>query len=203
MSDACCEVKHDQTNQKIRKVLWIALFLNALMFVVEFTASFVADSVSLKADSIDFLGDSFNYGISLYVLNATIRTRSMASMLKASSMGLFGVWVIYEAIFNAIQGSAPDAPAMGLLGFLALVVNVFVAFLLFKFREGDSNMQSVWLCSRNDAIGNIAVMIAASGVFLTGTMWPDLIVAGIMGILGLMACYKVFKKAIPEYRSES
>lgn len=203
MSDTCCEVKHDQTNQKIRRVLWIALVLNALMFVVEFTASFMADSVSLKADSIDFLGDAFNYGISLYVLNAAIRTRSLASMLKASSMGLFGIWVIYEAISNAIQGSTPDAPAMGLLGFMALVVNIFVAFLLFKFREGDSNMQSVWLCSRNDAIGNIAVMIAASGVFLTGTMWPDLIVAVIMGILGLIACYKVFKKAIPEYRSES
>ena len=202
MADACCEVKHDQTNKKIRKILWIALGLNALMFVVEFAASFAADSVSLKADSIDFLGDSFNYGISLYVLNATVRVRSIASMLKASSMGLFGTWVIYEAIFNAIQGSAPDAPVMGLLGFLALIVNVFVAFLLFKFREGDSNMESVWLCSRNDAIGNVAVIIAASGVFLTRTMWPDLIVSAIMGLLGLIACYKVFKKAIPEYRSK-
>lgn len=202
MSEACCEVKHDHSNQKIRKVLWIALCLNALMFIVEFAASFAADSVSLKADSIDFLGDAFNYGISLYVLNSSLKTRSMASMLKASSMGLFGVWVIYEAISNAIQGSAPDAPAMGLLGFLALVVNVFVAFLLFRFREGDSNMESVWLCSRNDAIGNVAVMIAASGVFLTGTMWPDLIVASIMGTLGLIACYKVFKRAIPEYRSK-
>lgn len=202
MSDTCCEVKHDQTSKVIRRILWISLVLNALMFVIEFAASFLADSVSLKADSIDFLGDSFNYGISLYVLNAALRTRSMASMLKATSMGLFGVWVIYEAISNAIQGSAPDASAMGLLGFIALIVNVFVAFLLFKYRKGDSNMQSVWLCSRNDAIGNIAVMIAASGVFFTGTMWPDLVVAAIMGILSLMACYRVFKKAIPEYKSK-
>lgn len=201
MAESCCEVKFDVITQRIRKVLWVALALNALMFVVEFTASFVADSVSLKADSIDFLGDAFNYGISLYVLNSSIKTRSIASMIKASSMGLFGIWVIWEATSNAIQGASPDAHAMGVMGFSALLVNVFVAFLLFKYRDGDSNMQSVWLCSRNDAIGNVAVMLAASGVFLTGTMWPDLIVATIIGSLGIIASIKVFKKAIPEYRA--
>lgn len=203
MKDSCCEVKCDQTNQKIRKILCIALALNAIMFLVEFSASFVADSVSLKADSIDFLGDAFNYGISLYVLNSSVKKRSLASMIKASSMGVFGFWVIFEAVTKAIYGSTPDASTMGILGFTALTVNVFVAFLLFKFREGDSNLQSVWLCSRNDAIGNIAVMLAASGVFLTGTMWPDLVVALIIGSLGLSACYSVFKKAIPEFRSKA
>lgn len=203
MKDSCCEVKCDETSQKIRKILWVALALNTIMFIVEFSASFLADSVSLKADSIDFLGDAFNYGISLYVLTSSIKKRSLASMIKASSMGIFGFWVIFEAVTKAVHGSMPDASAMGILGFIALTVNVFVAFLLFKFREGDSNLQSVWLCSRNDAIGNIAVMLAASGVFLTGTMWPDLVVALIIGSLGLSACYSVFKKAIPEFRSKA
>ncbi len=202
MSDSCCEPINKKLTQTIKKVLWISLILNGLMFIVEFSVSFYANSVSLKADSIDFLGDTFNYGISLYVLSSSLKTRSVASILKATSMGLFGVWVIYEAATNALYGSSPDASAMGILGFTALVVNVFVALLLFKFRDGDSNMQSVWLCSRNDAIGNIAVMIAASGVFLTKNMWPDLIVAFIMGTLGLTACYRIFKKAIPEYKAK-
>ena len=201
MGASCCNHDHQPSNApdpKYRRILWIALIINALMFVIEFIFSQRANSVSLLADSIDFFGDAANYGISLYVLTMSLQVRAKASLIKATSMGLFGIGVLVHAIWNAITGVLPDAQTMSLIGVLALIANLSVAFLLYAYRNGDSNMRSVWLCSRNDALGNIAVVFAAIGVFGTGTGWPDLIVAAIMATLALTAAYQVIKQARQE-----
>lgn len=203
MGANCCNHDHNHEpshspDPKYRRILWVALIINALMFLIEIIFSQRANSVSLLADSIDFLGDAANYGISIWVLAMSVQTRAKASLLKAASMGLFGVGVLAHAIWNAITGVVPDAQAMTLIGLLALAANVSVAFLLYAYRNGDSNMRSVWLCTRNDALGNIAVVFAAIGVFGTGTNWPDLIVAAIMATLALTASYQVVKHARAE-----
>lgn len=202
MGAHCCS--HDsppQPDPKYRRILWIALVVNALMFVVEIIFSQRANSVSLLADSIDFLGDAANYAISLWVLAMSVQVRAKASLLKATFMALFGIGVLTHAIWNAITGVIPDAQTMTLIGFLALVANVAVAWLLYAYRNGDSNMRSVWLCSRNDALGNIAVILAAVGVFGTGTAWPDLIVAVIMALLALTAARQIIRQALKELKS--
>lgn len=199
MSAHCCN--HDSSPQpdpKYRRILWIALIVNTLMFAIEIIFSLQANSVSLLADSIDFLGDAANYGISLWVLAQSVRTRAKASLFKAASMALFGIGVLVHAIWNAITGVLPDAQTMSLVGLLALAANLGVAWLLYAYRNGDSNMRSVWLCTRNDALGNIAVIIAAIGVFGTGTAWPDLFVAMVMASLALTAAWQVTKQARKE-----
>lgn len=183
-----------------RRVLWIALLLNALMFVVELGASWRSGSVSLMADSIDFLGDAANYGLSLAVLGMGLATRAKAALVKAACMGAFGMYVVGRAAWGAHIGAPPEAVTMGAVGFLALLVNAGVALMLFGFRTGDSNMRSVWICSRNDAIGNVAVMLAALGVFGTGSAWPDLVVAAIMGLLALTGAWSVLSQARVELR---
>lgn len=200
MGANCCNHDHDHEpshspDPKYRRILWIALIINALMFVVEIIFSQRANSVSLLADSIDFLGDAANYGISIWVLAMSVQTRAKASLVKAASMGIFGVAVLAHALWNAITGVVPDAHTMTLVGLLALAANVSVAMLLYAYRNGDSNMRSVWLCTRNDALGNIAVVLAAIGVFGTGTNWPDLSVAVIMATLALTAAAQVIKQA--------
>lgn len=152
-----------------RRVLWIALIANAAMFFVEITASQVGDSISLQADALDFFGDAANYAISLFVLGMALHLRARASLFKGATMAAFGLWVIGNAIYRALIGSTPEASVMGAVAILALAVNVAVAVLLYRYRTGDSNMRSIWLCSRNDAIGNIAVMFAAAGVFATSS----------------------------------
>lgn len=206
MGAHCCNHDHQsppQPDPKYRRILWIALIINALMFVVEIIFSQRADSVSLLADSIDFLGDAANYGLSIWVLAMSVQTRAKASLVKAASMGVFGIAVLGHAIWNAVAGVVPDAQTMTLIGFLALVANVSVAILLYAYRNGDSNMRSVWLCTRNDALGNIAVIIAAIGVFGTGTAWPDLIVASIMASLALTAAWQVVKQARQELHQQT
>lgn len=193
MGAHCCEIKEEKFSQKFKKVLWLALIINLTMFFLELAFSFSADSVSLVADSIDFLGDSANYGVSLFVLGSVVATRAKASLLKAATMAAFGIWVIGTVIFNAISNSNPEPQTMGVLGFIAMIANLVVAIMLYSFRDGDSNMKSVWLCTRNDVIGNIAVLMAASGVFLTTTRWPDLIVAFGMGALSLHSSVEVIK----------
>ena len=185
---------------RYRKVLWAAFAINLAMFLVELIAAVHSDSLSLLADSIDFLGDSANYLLSLAVLGAGLLWRARAAMVKGMFMLAFGVYITVKAILNLQAGVVPEAITMGAIGSLALIANLSVAVLLFSFRDGDSNMRSVWLCTRNDAIGNIAVMAAALAVFGTGSGLPDLIVAGIMAALAITASYSVIKQARGELK---
>lgn len=192
-------VDHSALNDpRYRRVLWVALIVNAAMFVVEIASGFVSGSVSLLADAVDFFGDAVNYGVSLLVLGMTLTWRARASLLKAVSMALFGVLVFGRAAWSAMAGVVPDATTMGIVGTMALFANVAVAFLLYAWRDGDSNMRSVWLCTRNDAIGNLAVLAAALGVFGTASGWPDLVVAAIMGSLAFTSAWAVAKAARAE-----
>ena len=185
-----------------RRALWIALVVNAAMFGVELASGLAADSVSLLADAVDFFGDAANYALSLAVLTLAPVWRSRAALVKGASMALFGIFVLGKAGFNAATGAAPEPAVMGMIATLALIANVAVAAMLYAHREGDANMRSVWLCSRNDAIGNIAVMLAALGVFGTGAAWPDLLVAVLMAVLGLTAARSVIAQARAELRMD-
>lgn len=183
-----------------RRVLWVALLINAGMFALELVSGMLAGSVALLADSLDFLSDAANYGISLLVLGRTLRWRAGAALVKGASMGAFGLWVLGSAVHHATLGTVPQAAFMGAIGLLALVANLFVAVSLFRYRDGDSNMRSVWLCIRNDAIGNVAVIAAATGVFATTSGWPDFAVAVVMAALALAAAYQVIRHAVAEWR---
>ena len=174
--------------------------LNALMFAVELGASWTSGSVSLLADAIDFFGDAGNYAISLAVLGMGLSARSKAALFKAACMGAFGVFVLGRAAWNLQAGMVPEPATMGAVGLAALAVNAGVALMLYRFRSGDANMRSAWICSRNDAMGNIAVMLAALGVFGTGSAWPDLLVATVMGVLALSGSWTVLKQARLELR---
>jgi Co/Zn/Cd efflux system component len=178
-----------------RRALWIALVVNALMFLLEVGGGVASGSVSLLADAIDFFGDAANYGLSLAVLSMGVAIRARTAMLKAASMILFGVAVLARAAWAAWTGVPPQPLTMGVIGTLALAANVGVAMLLYAYREGDANMRSVWLCTRNDAIGNVAVLLAAVGVVGTGTAWPDLLVAVGMAVLALTAGLSVLRQA--------
>ncbi|OPF64773.1 cation transporter [Hydrogenophaga sp. H7] len=183
------------TNPAWRRALWIALVLNLAMFVVELAAGLQADSVSLLADAVDFAGDAANYGLSLAVLGMAVVWRSRAALVKGLSMTAYGLFVIGKAAWVLHSGTVPEPLTMGVVGAIALVVNTGVAVLLYTFRTGDANMRSVWLCSRNDALSNLAVMLAALGVFGTGSAWPDLVVAGVMAALALSAGVTVVREA--------
>ena len=201
MGKSCCQTpepdNNSHNNPRWRRVLWIALTANAAMFVVEIIAGVAADSRALQADALDFFGDASNYAISL-VAGLALSWRAKAALVKAATMLVFGLWVIGYAVYGLVAGSNPEPQTMGVIGTLALVVNVIVALMLFRYREGDSNMRSVWICSRNDAIGNIAVLGAALGVFGTGQAWPDLLVAGIMAGLAIWGSVEVFGEARKE-----
>ncbi|GAB3478472.1 cation transporter [Polaromonas eurypsychrophila] len=207
MSAHCCN--HDpapsaaQANSpRYRRILWIALAVNLAMFGIEIGAGLQSGSVSLLADAIDFFGDAANYTVTLAVLSMGLVWRARAALLKAASMLGFGVFVLGRAAWVAWHGGTPEALTMGSIGLLALIANVGVAALLYAYREGDANMRSVWLCSRNDAIGNLAVMLAALGVFGTGSAWPDLAVAAVMAGLAITGGYAVFKQARQELRRD-
>ena len=195
MACSCSAPEPKSPAPGFRKALWIALWVNLAMFVVEGVASLSSGSVSLMADAIDFFGDSANYTLSLTVLSMGMLWRGRAAMVKGITMTAFGLVVWARAVWVVQAGITPEPLTMGAVGLLALAANVSVAAMLFKFREGDSDMRSVWLCSRNDAISNIAVMVAALGVFGTGTAWPDLIVAAIMGTLAITAGISVVRHA--------
>lgn len=193
----CCDMPEGTHGWdcRYRQVLWVILIINAAMFFVELGSGIYSGSQSLLADAIDFFGDAANYGISLYVLNKSLTMRAKASLLKGGTMGLFGLWILGSTIYKALVTGLPQAEVMGAVGFLALIANAGCAALLYKYRKGDSNRESVWICSRNDAIGNIAVILAAAGVFASGTKWPDLLVAAIISGLALHGAYKVVTKA--------
>jgi Co/Zn/Cd efflux system component len=203
MSDHCCD--HDHSAQagvdpRFRRALWIALWINLVMFIVEVISSFISGSVSLLADALDFAGDSANYGLSLITLSMGLIWRARGALIKACTMGAFGIFVLTRAALSFRAGIAPDPFIMTAVGALALAANVFVAVMLYAFRGGNADMRSVWLCSRNDAIGNLAVIIAALGVFGTGAAWPDLIVAAIMGGLAIWSAQSVLRLALKEIR---
>jgi Co/Zn/Cd efflux system component len=178
-----------------RRVLWIALLVNALMFALEVSAGLGSGSLALLADAIDFFGDAANYGLTLAVLGSVPLWRARAALVKAASMLGFGILVMGKALWAVRSGAAPEPITMGVVGALALAANLGVAALLYAFREGDANMRGVWLCTRNDAIGNIAVMLAALGVLGTGTAWPDLAVALVMSALAISAGWSVLRQA--------
>lgn len=188
MGVGCCGSScsvHREVSARFRKALWVALVVNAVMFAVEILGGLRAGSASLLADAIDFAGDAANYGISLAVLSMGLLWRSRAALAKGVSMLAFGLFVIAKTVWAAFAGTSPEPLTMSLVAFLALLANAGVALMLYAYREGDANQRSVWLCSRNDAIGNLAVLLAAAGVFGTASGWPDLIVA--LGIAGLAA----------------
>ena len=205
MSATCCNTtpppSAGPTPPGYRRILWVALVVNAAMFGVELLAGSGARSSALHADALDFLGDAGNYAISLFVLAAGLTTRAKAALLKGATMGAFGVWVLGSAGYRLFAGGVPEPLTMGVVGALALAANLAVAALLFAHRTGDANMRSVWLCTRNDAIGNIAVAGAAVGVFATKSGWPDAIVALIMAALALTAARHVIRQAWSELRS--
>ncbi len=186
---------------RYRSVLWMALAVNLAMFGVELAAGWGAGSASLLADAVDFFGDAANYAVSLFVLSMGLAARARTALLKGLFMGGYGIYVLGQATWNSLNGVVPEAMTMGLVGTLALCANLGVAVLLYAYREGDANMRSVWLCSRNDAIGNVAVMLAALGVVGTGSAWPDLIVAVGMGLLGLSSARQVIAQARAELAS--
>lgn len=204
--DAACPSATSATalnNPKWRRALWIALVINAGFFITEVVAGAAAGSAALQADALDFFGDATNYAISLGVMGMALAWRSRASAAKGGTMIAFALWVLGSAAWHGVHGTLPKAEIMGVVGVAALVANSGVALMLYRFRGGEANMRSVWICSRNDAIGNVAVMLAAFGVFGTGSGWPDMVVAMIMGGLGLWGGCQIVSQARGELRSAS
>ncbi len=206
MADSCCESvcgsETAKADPRWLRILWIALVVNAAMFFIEMVAGSAADSRSLQADALDFLGDAANYAVSLAVVGAALTWRARAALLKSLFMLGFAAWIFGSAILAFVNSTTPDPATMGAVGALALAANVSVALLLYRYRTGDANMRSVWICSRNDAIGNVAVMLAALGVLGTGSAWPDLIVAGVMAALALTGGVQVLRHALSELRAD-
>lgn len=189
-------------DRRWRAALWIALVVNAGMFAVEIAAGAAADSKSLQADALDFFADAGSYAISLAVAGMALAWRSRAALAKGVSLLALGLWVFAASLHAVWTGSAPRAETMGSVGAMALLANLGVALLLYRYRAGDANMRSVWICSRNDAIGNVAVIAAAAGVLGTGTAWPDLAVAVTLAVLAISGGWQIVGQALRELRRE-
>ena len=199
MSATCCGPKQNPNDSPAwRRALWIALGVNAVMFAIEIAAGFAADSRSLQADALDFLGDAANYAISLGVVGLGLAWRARSALLKGATIVTFGIYVLGSAIWAAFGDAFPQPEVMGAVGLLALLTNAAVAIMLFRFRNGDSNMRSVWICSRNDAIGNLAVPVPST----PSAAWPDLIVAAIMAGLALTGGFQIIRQARAELAGE-
>ncbi|MDH3662591.1 MAG: cation transporter [Alphaproteobacteria bacterium] len=191
-------IKFDGLSAGYKRALWAVIAINATMFLVEMGAGMLSGSQALKADALDFLGDTATYAISLFVIGMPLIWRARAALFKGLSLGAMGLWVFGSTVFQILVLGVPQAEIMGAIGFLALVANLGSVLLLLKYRDGDANVRSVWLCSRNDAIGNLAVVLAAGGVWSTSTAWPDLIVAGIMASLFLYSSIGIIRQAVDE-----
>ena len=201
MSGSCGHnAKFEGISDDYKRRLWIVIALNAIMFVVEMTAGQLAKSQALQADALDFFGDAVTYGISLAVIGASIQVRTNAALAKGFSLFLMGLWVFGSTAYRVIYTGVPEAEIMGIVGFMALLTNLASVLILVRYKDGDANVRSVWLCSRNDAIGNVAVMFAALGVWGTATGWPDLIVASIMASLFLSSSFQIVRQALRERR---
>jgi len=203
MGADCCghEVKFDGLSADYKRRLWLVIGINASMFLVEMGAGALAGSNALQADALDFLADSATYGISLAVIGASVRTRAFAAIGKAASLSLMSLWVLAMTAYHALIVGIPRAEIMGGIGVLALVANLASVLILMRYKDGDANVRSVWLCSRNDAIGNVAVMIAALAVWATGTKWPDLTVAALMAGLFLYSSVRILQQSFHEMRT--
>lgn len=199
MSNCCGQnAQFDGTSKAYKQRLWIVIALNAIMFGVEMSAGHLARSQALQADALDFLGDALTYGISLMVIGHSLQVRSTAALVKGISLLFMGMWVFGSTVYHVFVLGVPKAEIMGIVGVLALLTNVVSVLVLMRYKDGDSNVRSVWLCSRNDAIGNLAVMFAALVVWVTASRWPDLIVAFIMAGLFLSSSFQIIRQAYHE-----
>ncbi|MDC7682183.1 cation transporter [Asticcacaulis sp. BYS171W] len=204
MAGGCCsgcKPEAPKEDKRWRRVLWVALIINAGMFALEIVAGVASHSASLKADAMDFLGDSANYAISLGVAGMALQWRARAALVKGLSLFALGLWVLGSTVWMASTGTLPKAETMGIIGVLALAANLVCAVLLWTHRHGDANRQSVWICSRNDAIGNVAVVAAALGVFGTNAAWPDIAVAVVLAGLGISGGWQIVRQALSELRT--
>ncbi|MEP4029951.1 cation transporter [Roseibium polysiphoniae] len=201
---SCCDHKatFDGLSTDYKRRLWIVIALNGGMFLVEMIAGHAAGSKALQADALDFFGDAVTYGISLAVIGASLKVRATAALAKGFSLLLMGLWVAGSTLYQLLVLGVPEAGVMGAIGFLALAANIASVLLLMKYKDGDANVRSVWLCSRNDAIGNVAVMLAALAVWATSTAWPDLIVAALMATLFVSSAVQILRQGLSEYRHE-
>jgi Co/Zn/Cd efflux system component len=202
MSASCCDqiIDPHRGDESYRRVLWAVLAINVAMFAIEVAAGLAAGSASLQADALDFLGDAGNYAISLFVVGMALRYRATAALLKSVTMGVFGLWVLGVIAWHIWHGTLPEAFTMGAVGTAALLANAASFGLLWAYRAGDSNMRSAWICTRNDVLGNLAVLLAALGVLGTGTGWPDVMVAAIMAGLALQGAWVVLNQSLVELR---
>ena len=202
MSGSCCnsEVKFDGASPAFKRALWAVIAINGAMFLVEMTAGALAGSQALQADALDFLGDTATYGLSLYVIGMSVVARTNAALLKGASLAAMGLWVLGATCWQIFVQETPRAEVMGVVGFLALAANLVSVLILLRFKDGDANVRSVWLCSRNDAIGNVAVMLAAAAVWASGSAWPDLLVAAIMAGLFLWSALQIVRQSLQERR---
>ena len=194
-------VKFDGLSAAFKRVLWAVIAINAAMFAAEMGAGLLAGSHALKADALDFLGDTATYTITLFVIGMPLAWRARAALFKGLTLGAMGLWVLASTAYHVLVLGVPRAEVMGAVGLLALVANLICVLMLLKYRDGDANVRSVWLCSRNDAIGNVAVILAASGVWATAAAWPDLIVAGLMASLFLWSSVQIVRQALAELRA--
>ncbi|WEF51533.1 cation transporter [[Pseudomonas] carboxydohydrogena] len=200
--DCCCSggvPTFDGMDPRYKQILWIVIGLNGAMFLAEMIAGQLAGSQALQADALDFLGDTITYGLSLAVIGTSLRTRATAALFKGLSLSVMGAWVIGSTIYRTFVLGVPSAEVMGIIGFMALAANLASVGLLMPYKDGDANVRSVWLCSRNDAIGNVAVVFAALGVWGTTTPWPDLIVAAVMAGIFLTSAIQILQQAWSEY----
>ncbi|MEP2186071.1 cation transporter [Roseibium sp.] len=204
----CCgqndgNVVFEGMSEAYRRTLWAVILINGVMFVVEMAAGFGSGSMALKADALDFLADTATYALSFYVIGKAASVRASAALFKGISLALMGIWVFTSTAYQVLVAGVPEADVMSTVGVLAFVANMASVGLLFRFRDGDANVRSVWLCSRNDAIGNVAVVLAAGGVWQTGTGWPDLAVAGAMAGLFCWSSFQIIRQGLGELRAVS
>lgn len=201
----CCghDKKFDGISKAYQRILWWIIGINGLMFFVEIGAGVHADSQALQADALDFLADTLTYGLSLWAIGKALSLRSKVAMFKGIGLLVMAAWVTGSTIYQFFILTTPDAMTMGVVAIAAFAANLLSVLLLAKYKDGDANVRSVWLCSRNDAIGNLIVLLAASGVWFTQTAWSDLVVALIMASLFLSSAWQILKQARQEQLSLS